>query len=207
MPENQETNEQVSTGLEALASPVSPAQTSGLDKPAEALPSFLVKDAAAAAAPNPGPSPEQIAEAEREAALALQREVDRAELERAEDEKNRVHARQLAEAEEAAQKAPTVEIPAAETENQKSVREFTDKLVAARSAPEVVHPPQPMAPRMAEQTMAEQAAGRKMNEHHKAQQDLRPVVAAHPSEGTSTPVFRPVSGEGLKEQRPSSLKG
>jgi hypothetical protein len=60
---------------------------------------------------------------------------------------------------------------------------------------------------MAEQTLAEQAAGRKMNEHHRAQQATRVIHPKHPSEGSTTAVFQPVDGAGHKERRPSSLKG
>lgn len=78
----------------------------------------------------------------------------------------------------------------AEANRDETKREFTLKVLAARAKKaEPDAPPPPLAPRIAEQTNAEIAAGRKMNEHHASLQ-----VHRHPPEQTNEKhqaVFRP----------------
>lgn len=79
-------------------------------------------------------------------------------------------------------------------------RDFTLKVLAARAKqdqPEAAPPP--LAPRIADQTNAEIAAGQKMNAHHAALAVHRPVHVPHPTEGRSTAVFRP--GDYVPDQK------
>lgn len=69
-------------------------------------------------------------------------------------------------------------------------RDFTLKVLEARKQNDAPEPaPPPLAPRMAEQTNAEIAAGRKMNEHHAALQFHRPKVEQDRTKHEA--VFRP----------------
>lgn len=77
-----------------------------------------------------------------------------------------------------------------EAERDNTKRDFTIKVLAARQKnDEPEQPPPPLAPRIAEQTNAEIAAGRKMNAHHAALQVHRPKV--EPELDKHQAVFRP----------------
>lgn len=77
-----------------------------------------------------------------------------------------------------------------EADRDNTKRDFTLKVLAARA--KEVQPeqaPPPLAPRIAEQTNAEIAAGRKMNAHHEALQVHRPKP--DPTNEKHQSVFRP----------------
>lgn len=67
---------------------------------------------------------------------------------------------------------------------------FVEKLLADRNKPEPVYVPPAPHPRQLEQTRLEMEAGAKRVAENEAEQ--RPVHPRDPSEGTSTPVYRPV---------------
>lgn len=71
-------------------------------------------------------------------------------------------------------------------------RDFTLKVLAARQPPPPDAPPPPLAPRVVDQTNAEIAAGRKMNEHHAALQARRPAQVQNTKvDGHTVSVYRP----------------
>lgn len=78
-------------------------------------------------------------------------------------------------------------------ENEAKRRDFMERYYAARketASPRVVV--QPVAPAVAAQTLAEQEAGRKMNEHHAGLRGGHPTVPLPDPTGAKTvPVFRP----------------
>lgn len=85
-----------------------------------------------------------------------------------------------------------------EADRDNTKRDFTLKVLAARAKeaqPEQAPPP--LAPRIAEQTNAEIAAGRKMNEHHAALQVHRPKP--DPTNEKHQAVFRP--GDYVPDQK------
>lgn len=85
-------------------------------------------------------------------------------------------------------------IKIAETEDERKVREFMEKVVQARQAKEKAEqpvPPPPMTERQRAAIEEEQAAGRRALARHAEQQKLRPPPVREKSDGTSNPVFRP----------------
>lgn len=155
--------EPVQTGLEGLQAP-----------PPEAQPAPVPEQPQAAVA-EPAPNTNPISFDEPVSAADLTAGVG----DKPEDAVPLVSAEQLA----ALQK---------EAAREDTKRDFTLKVLAARARrDEPEQAPPPLAPRIAEQTNAEIAAGRKMNEHHASLQVHRPHPPAENHGEKHQSVFRP----------------
>lgn len=72
------------------------------------------------------------------------------------------------------------------------LNDFVAKIMEERNKPEPVYVPPAQHPRQVEQTRLEMEAGAKRVAENEVEQGNRPVPVRDPSEGTSTPVYRPV---------------
>lgn len=88
-----------------------------------------------------------------------------------------------------AMKAAEVERQRVEDERKKA--EFVKQVMEARNQPEPEHKPQPIPPRLAEQTRREMEEGARQNQRHAEFHAQNPMPRGHNPMGDSQPVFRP----------------